>query len=422
MKIHALLQPIKTADRRHLWLAACFAVICLMALFLRYKLIADQTFDYTHFLKPWYENLSHNGIKAFGKGFANYNTPYLILLYLSTLLPVGELAAVKLLSMSFDIVLAASVALIVGHFRPLGYAKYVAFATILYLPTVWMNSGLWGQCDAMYTSFVMLAFYFCLKDRSNLAWILWGVAFAFKLQGIFFLPFLIFFSFYRKWKWYVPAFAIITAVLLTIFPLFFGRSFGNVFGVYLGQVATPTAYRAILAWYSATFYQFMPNELYPYLKTGGVMLGGAVAVATISLAFLGKRYTKETMVVIAALSLLAIPYFLPQIHERYMFTAEIMLVVVAFVVPRFVWMAIGMQIVSITTYNSYFTGGNGQPQISYPVLSLIVLAILYYLTKYLAPAISQPLPLPVLVEPATRDAALRRVTADSRRVTKARKP
>lgn len=372
---------LRTTDRRTLGLKGCFIVICLMALILRYRLIAAETFDYTVFLKPWYDYLNTKGLSAFHDNFANYNTPYLVLLYLATFLPIGPLGAVKSISIAFDLVLALAVAMTVAHFKPRGITKYIAFATVLYLPTVFLNSSLWGQCDGIYTSFVIFSLLYSLKDRPRLAWIFWGIAFAFKLQAIFFLPFLIFMTIHKMWKWRTALWALLVFALLSVLPILEGRSILSTLNIYVSQAIAPTADQEMLAWFSPTFYQLLPNEFFFQLKSAGLILGGAAAVVTIAIACYAKKIPMQTLLVVATASLLAIPYFLPQIHERYLFSSEIALVILAFVIPRFAWAAIAMQIVTIITYNSYFTGANRQPQIPYPILSLVVLGILYALTK-----------------------------------------
>ena len=62
---------------------------------------------------------------------------------------------------------------------------------MILLPTVVMNSSIWGQCDAIYVTFCVGSVYFLIKKRPWLAAAFFGVAFTFKLQAIFFLPVLV---------------------------------------------------------------------------------------------------------------------------------------------------------------------------------------------------------------------------------------
>jgi len=378
-----LFNRLRLVDKDRVGLISCFVVLFLLALYLRYKLIPAQTFDYVNYLKPWYEYLHIHGLQAFHNNFANYNTPYLLLIWFMTHLSIGPLGAIKLISIFFDVVLALSVGLVVSYFRPKGYWRYAAFIATLFLPTVFLNSSLWGQSDGIYASFTMLAFYFCLKNQAALAWILWGVAFGFKLQAIFFLPFLIFVSISRKWKWYVPLYAVLTFCILSALPVVEGRSLLSTLGVYVNQARYPTANQEMLSWFSPTIGQLFPagGVLYSYFKEIMLVMAAGASVVVVSLAFYLKKIPNKLLILIFTTGLFIIPFLLPGIHERYMYLAEISALICAFVIPRLAWIAITMQVVSIITYNSYFTRANQAPQVPYAILSLIVLAMIYFLVK-----------------------------------------
>ena len=64
----------------------------------------------------------------------------------------------------------------------------MAYAVVLFLPVVFLNSAVWAQCDSIYTSFCVMSFYFLLRGRGRLSMALYGVAFSFKLQAVFFAP------------------------------------------------------------------------------------------------------------------------------------------------------------------------------------------------------------------------------------------
>jgi Gpi18-like mannosyltransferase len=76
----------------------------------------------------------------------------------------------------------------------------------LFLPTVLINGSLWGQIDASYTAFSLIALYYLQKNKPFVSSLWYGLAISFKLQAIFFLPvFLIFFWFNKP---YLKAFAV----------------------------------------------------------------------------------------------------------------------------------------------------------------------------------------------------------------------
>jgi len=375
-----LLIIIKKSDYRTRGLFALFVIAIIVNLLIKKSLIHIETSDFTDFLHPWIQHLEAQGLAGLGSNFSNYNTPYLVLLWVVSHLPFSDVVSIKLISIFFDFVLASGVALVVSYFRPGSRAKYFAFLAVLYAPTVIQNGALWGQCDAIYSSFIVFAFYACLRSRLLLSWLLWGIAFSFKLQAIFFLPFLLFYMLYTRRAFMGPLVAAITIAILSCLPIFFGKSVYDVANIYIGQTAPPNGVQ-MLAWFSPTAYQWVSNTYFNEVRYAGILIGGMVALTGVSLAFL-RKYTQTTILIIAALILTAVPFFMPQIHERYIFAGEIFMIIIAFVVPRFAWTAITMQIVSTMAYITFFTGANQMPPLPFALLSIAVFTILYAYAKY----------------------------------------
>ena len=93
-------------------------LVVLAALVVRWQVVDVQSGDYRAFLLPWYQQLATGGFGALAGSFSNYNTPYLVLLWLLTQVPVDPLVAVKGLSVVFDLLLAFFVHRIVAGVRP----------------------------------------------------------------------------------------------------------------------------------------------------------------------------------------------------------------------------------------------------------------------------------------------------------------
>ena len=87
-----------------------FAFFVLMAATLvRCFLLDIVTSDYTFFLKPWYEEIKEIGVWAsYGRTIGNYAPLYMYFFALLTYLPLDSLAAIKLLSMIFDMIFATA--------------------------------------------------------------------------------------------------------------------------------------------------------------------------------------------------------------------------------------------------------------------------------------------------------------------------
>src|SRR5215217_6607270 len=85
-----------------------------LALALRLSLFDVESRDYQWIFSHWYDFIvSNGGFSALEYKFGDYAPPYLYLLTLATYLPLPKLYAIKLISISFDFLLAFFVLLIV---------------------------------------------------------------------------------------------------------------------------------------------------------------------------------------------------------------------------------------------------------------------------------------------------------------------
>lgn len=179
---------ILTRERRRLLPAIVVVAVVVVAVAARLSFVDEVTSDYRAFLSPWYDALAAGGgFRAVGQAIGNYNPPYRYLLAAATYLPIPKIAAIKLVSIVFDVILAGFAGLIVR--RRFGtWLSVAAFAVVLFAPTVLINSGYWGQCDSIYAAFCLGSLYFLLRGRDWWACIFFGLALSFKLQAVFFLP------------------------------------------------------------------------------------------------------------------------------------------------------------------------------------------------------------------------------------------
>lgn len=100
----------------------------------------------------------------------------------------------KIISIVFDYALAVSVACLVTREQKkkfLSMKFQVVYAIVLLLPTVILNSAYWGQCDSIYTTFLVLLLMFLYDDHYCLAFIMLGIGLSFKLQTLLIVPFII---------------------------------------------------------------------------------------------------------------------------------------------------------------------------------------------------------------------------------------
>ncbi len=225
--------------------AARLTLLALLvaAMVIRWQFVDFQSGDYRAFLDRWYAYLAENGgFAALRDGsFSNYNTPYLVLLAITTYLPVPEIVAIKAISVIFDVALAGFAYKIIAALRPGSrWLPTLAFGAVIMLPTVIMNSSVWAQCDAIYVTFCVGSVYFLIKRRPWLAAAFFGIAFAFKLQAIFFLPVLVVVLIINRHR-LRTLLAAPAAFLACLMPaLIAGRSLLSQLSVYPAQIATPS--------------------------------------------------------------------------------------------------------------------------------------------------------------------------------------
>ncbi|HET7398570.1 MAG TPA: hypothetical protein VFJ94_08605, partial [Intrasporangium sp.] len=130
-------------------------VVLVAAVGIRVAALPFESPDYRFYLSKWYAHLQQQGFTGFAQAFAEYNPPYLYLLYLVSLLGPPAIVAVKVVSALGDLSLAVGVLAVV---RQAGRSRRVAVAaalTVLVVPTVVLNSAFWGQCDALHTSLLL---------------------------------------------------------------------------------------------------------------------------------------------------------------------------------------------------------------------------------------------------------------------------
>ncbi|HZW05200.1 MAG TPA: glycosyltransferase 87 family protein, partial [Anaerolineaceae bacterium] len=168
------------------WLAAA---ALLAAGLLRLVSLPAMNNDMLNAVIPWYTYLAENGrVAAWGDEFYHYTPGYIYLLTAATYLPLPALAAIKVLSISFDLLGACFAYLIVARRTQTGPLPVLAGLLVLLAPTVWVNSAYWGQADMIYTALLLGTVYYALARRPLPAMLAFGLALAIKLQAMFLAP------------------------------------------------------------------------------------------------------------------------------------------------------------------------------------------------------------------------------------------
>ena len=144
------------------------AIATVLALVVRLKFRQFESGDFIVFLQPWFDELrAGGGLPAIANYTGDYNMPYVTILALLTYLPFSALTSIKLVSIVFDFVLAISAAYLVYTVTTKNRKMLAAgtYMVMLFLPQFFLNSACCGHCDAIYSSFCILALTFFIKDK-----------------------------------------------------------------------------------------------------------------------------------------------------------------------------------------------------------------------------------------------------------------
>lgn len=330
-----------------------------LALFIRLSLVEWASGDYLNFFKPWLQQIvDQGGWASLGNPIGDYTPPYLYLLTLLSYFPQANtsepyLLGIKLYSLGFDVVLMVGVylnaKLWLAKIHPL-FPASIAIMT-LFLPTVILNGSLWGQIDASYTGLSLIAIYFLQKGKPFAASIWYGVAFSFKLQAIFFLPvFIIYFWFHYRHKIYYVFIIPIVYYVLALPAILAGRSLVEITEIYFLQTQT---YK-LLTLNMPNLYQWFPNQRYEDLSPLAIGLFIVLMAIQLLMMLLTKvTLTIKPLLLLAYWSLLMANFFLPAMHERYLFAADVLILVIAFQFKTKFYLVLATQAISLLAYAPY---------------------------------------------------------------------
>lgn len=301
----------------------------------------------------WYDFVARNGhFAALRHDFSEYNVPYLYLVAtVSLLAPEASAVHVKIIPILFDFALACCVGLCVRLRYPRSrIVPILAALAVLLAPTVILNGAMWGQIDSIHTTFLAASLYCLLARRPAPACVAFGLALAFKPTAGVLAPLLLWLLVKRVVSWrcllLIPATWL--AALLPAWAI--GRPLGELLLTDLENVARHQQYA--LSMNAPNFYLWIPQAwrgLWPEVA-GGALTAGVVGAVAVLLRRSRAGVTGERLALLAAFSVIAVPCFLPRMHERYFFPADVVTIVLAFWRPRYWYVPIVVGLTSLFEY------------------------------------------------------------------------
>jgi Gpi18-like mannosyltransferase len=350
----------------------------LLNLYIRYSVRDLSNNDMDSMLLGWYMSIKNaGGLRAFSQSInTDYNIPYMELIAILTYFPIKAIYAFKISSGIFDYLLAGIIYKIVLDITGNKNKAIFAFCATIMSPLVLTNSAVWGQCDSVYTFFVICAIYYLYKEKFIHSFVFLGVAFGFKLQTIFVVPLFLFYYFYKK-RFSILYFLIIPVVmeLLCIPAIVQGVSLRSVFDMYLFQ----SGQYHLMQLNFPTFWLILNNETglpsYDMFKDYAVMTTVFVLGSFIFLWLVKKvDINSKNILYMTAVCTLTCVEFLPSMHERYGFIAEILFLILVFFDIKFLRVLIPMYCVILTMCSNFLYGA----AINHTQLSWIYFAVYVY--------------------------------------------
>lgn len=345
----------------------------VLGVIIRIEFMDQQSGDAEFFLLPWYKEIKEGGgFDYLGTQVGDYNILYQTVIAALTYLPIKDLHAYKIFSCIFDVFLSVLAAYIVYNFAPKRkkLAATAAFGAFFLCPLVFINSSWWAQCDAIYTFFGIAALYLLARNRTMFSLIIYGIAFAFKLQAIFLMPVFLFVIFCRKkWQFVYFLFIPVVMVILSIPGIIAGRSVMDVFTVYFNQTGTYAEldlnYPSVWAVPADVVYAIdgiagkelvSQEQIYHIFKYPAVLT--AVVVLAVHMLKWMRRKVEFSAINIFRMGFLlnyTCVIFLPGMHERYGFCYEMLGLILAFVDRKAIKPLLIIQGITLFDYIVYFT-------------------------------------------------------------------
>lgn len=294
---------------------------------MRYSMKGFAGADYNLFIEPWMEKIQElGGLRSLGVEVGNYPPLYMYVFTLLSYLPCSYLTSVKVFFCLCDYVLAFACALLVYEGRKSKTLALAMYGIILLLPTVAVDSGLWAQVDSSYAAPLILSMYFLAKDKPVKSFLFYGLSFALKLQCLFLLPLYIVLWVKKKNMKLWHFLLIPVTYFVTVIPAWIaGRNLKDLLFIYFNHYGE---YTEILSMNRPNAYFLtVVDMLQEYIGGAGVWFTlGLLILLMFYMA--AKKITPDVEFMIHAglLILMVVTFFLPYMHERYGYVADLLAV------------------------------------------------------------------------------------------------
>jgi len=352
--------------------------LAVLALLIRWIGHDEITPDMRTFL-GWYAAL--DGFPGLRHQVGNYNAPFLYLLAALAYLPGPAIVKIKMLWVVFDAVLVFFTYRIVALRWPGRRIPTLAALVMAFLPTVVINSSVYGQCDAIWGGLSLGGLYYLLRGRQWWGVALMTLALAFKPQAIFLFPLLALLVLAGSLRWRTLLVVPLGYLVLDLPALLLGRDPVELFTLY--DPGRQSKWITALTSNAANLWAFVPvTTRLGTLKTLGYVFALVLILGLIYTLIAGRyELDAERLVTAAVVFAILVPFVLPGMHERYFYLADVLSVVLAFYRPRLWFVALLVQAASLLSYLPFlFWEMPHGPFVDLRVLTTLMLAALLVTT------------------------------------------
>lgn len=334
--------------------------------------------DYIIWLQPWHEHIQAGGFASLKSDFYNYAPAYMYLIYLATLFPIQAVISIKLLALPIVPVAGYFLARLSSMLKPRNSKlEWLAFTITLLTPTILLNSAYWGQADIFYGTACLACVIYLLYKQPISAMTAFGVAIAFKAQALLLAPFLLVMLVKRQLSWKLVVIPPAVWVLSVLPVLFIGKPIEDVILIYIRQ--------------ADTYHSLCMNctnlwSMFPTIDYGTGVVLGVLAALTASVGYVVFMVTHLSInnarqIFIAALiSVAVVPFFLPKMHDRYFYVAELFSIGLLLFHWQDLLIPLLLQVSTGNVYWQYLLRkGFLFPQFESGIINLVVIGLLFQL-------------------------------------------
>jgi Gpi18-like mannosyltransferase len=344
-----------TKNKRNLLI---IIAISLAALALRLMCFEYASADYTTFLLPWMNEFREGGFLALKNTSSNYNLPYLYILALLSYIPVNDLYLIKIVSIIFDYVIAFTMmGLVTREDDKKKIVPLIVFALTIFWPAFWLNSAYWAQCDSIYAAFCLLAFAAALKDKPIWSVLYAGLAFAFKLQSVFFFPVFVILWLDRRCRLWHALLLPVPYVILSVPVLLMGWTPIRIIGIYTDQMGIYSDWLTLNAPNLYAILGLFNVPKYPWFWIGIIAAGVFVLFMFVIAAVKRNVLDDKSLSAFALAICLGVVWLLPSMHDRYFYLADIFVILFVALNPKRWITAPLVMFGSLAGYHAYLVLG-----------------------------------------------------------------